>query len=57
MTDTLYDKTDTAKNEKLLKSSRPKNGRLIKEDYTVVNEADAVVNDGGVLKIRAISTN
>lgn len=56
--DPQYDKTDTTKNAKLLNASRPKSSRLIKEDGTVINLADAITTDGdGNLVIRTVSTS
>lgn len=55
MTDTLYDKNDTAKNEELIKSMRPGSGRRIKEDYSVVNIADCfTVDNSGNVCIRIL---
>lgn len=50
-----YDKT-TQKNLIQLKAQKPRNSRLIQEDGTMINIADAVVDEGGgVFSIRAIT--
>jgi len=47
---------NTSKNLKELKAQRPKSARLIQEDGTMINLADAVVDEGGgVFSIRAIT--
>ena len=47
MSDPVYDITDLVKNQKLLDSQSPESGRLIREDATIVNMADAIVDDAG----------
>lgn len=43
-------------NEKALEEETPHTGRVIKEDATVINVADAIVSDGnGGIAINAIS--
>jgi hypothetical protein len=56
MTNPNYPVEDTEKNKQLLQSSRPKSARLIKEDFTIINYTDAIVESGGEVKIRAIAT-
>ncbi|KKS92034.1 MAG: hypothetical protein UW68_C0046G0013 [Candidatus Collierbacteria bacterium GW2011_GWB1_44_6] len=56
MSDPQYNKDDTAKNEMLLEQSKPKSGRLIKENNTVINITEAIIEDEeGNLSIRAHS--
>lgn len=45
----FYDITDTTRNEKELLSRKPRSGRLIKEDFSVINEADAIDNSNPLL--------
>lgn len=42
MTDNIYDITDTARNLELLGDDKPNSGRVIKEDGSVINKAEAI---------------
>jgi hypothetical protein len=52
MANPTYDITDTVKNKKQLDAQSPKSGRVIKEDNTVINLADAITTVEGNLAIR-----
>lgn len=50
-TNPVYPTTDTVKVLKDLKSMVPESGRMIQEDGTIVNYADAFVTEDGELKL------
>lgn len=48
----FYNILDTTRNEKELLSRKPNSGRMIKEDFSVVNWADLFAESGGDLAVR-----